>query len=118
MNRFSSSTKGSAASERNHSPRCRATASDCSSSGRVDFDAHVVRIEETLSEASGRLFTNMPKTAAGRRVSPLPRDLEIALWDHLRREQRAGPPDAFVFQGPKGGLVRRTQFRSRVWSPA
>jgi integrase len=86
--------------------------------GCVDFDMHVVRIEETLSEASGRLFTKMPKTAAGRRVLPLPRDLEIALWDHLRRERRIGQPDAFVFQGPKGGLVRRTQFRSRVWIPA
>jgi integrase len=86
--------------------------------GCVDFDAHLIRIEESLGEANGRIFSKTPKTAAGRRVLPMPRDLEIALWDHLRRGRTTGHSDSFVFQGPKGAPLRRNNFRTRVWVPA
>lgn len=49
-----------------------------------------------------------------RSSSPFLRDL---LAEHLASRENEGP-DAFVFTGSGGGLLRNSNFRRRVWKPA
>jgi len=89
--------------------------------GRLDLMSRTptLRVAETIGEADGHLFTKGPKAAARRRVLPLPAQLAEMLAAHLaRRGLTAADPDELVFVAPKGGPIRRTHFRSRVWAPA
>lgn len=56
------------------------------------------------------------KTAAARRVVALPGFVVEALARHL--EGRPDDPEALVFADGRGGPVRRTNWRRRVWAPA
>jgi integrase len=87
--------------------------------GRIDLGRRVLHVEESLGEAGGHLFAKAPKTRAGRRTMPIP----DALADELQRHfalcgLEGAAPDTLVFQGPAGGPLRRSHFRSRVWEPA
>lgn len=82
---------------------------------RVDLHHRQLRVEETLSEVSGRLYVGPPKTKAKRSVA-MPSFVAEALAEHMRRWPPA--PDGRVFSSPRGGPVRRTNFRNRVWEPA
>lgn len=82
---------------------------------RVD-DAEIVvdPNDGALHEVNGRLELGPPKTPASARTVHVPPFLVTRLREHRRRH-----PDArFVFTGADGGLLRRSNFRRRVWLPA
>ncbi len=84
--------------------------------GRVDLHRREVRVAEIAVEVRGHLSLGMPKTRAGVRTVPVPRFVADALADHLDRF--TGPePEAFVFAGADGGVLRANAWRSRVWKP-
>jgi hypothetical protein len=56
-----------------------------------------------------------PKTRAGRRIVTLPRSVVEELAEHLRP---VGVADAWVFTAGKGGVLRPSNFRVKVWLPA
>ncbi|WP_263249604.1 tyrosine-type recombinase/integrase [Saccharopolyspora rosea] len=66
-----------------------------------------------LHEIAGGLQLGPPKTPASARTVHLPPFLAALL-----REHAADQPHAFVFTGPRGGLLRRSNFSRRVWHPA
>ena len=73
-------------------------------------------VVETASEVSGRIIIGPPKTASSRRQISLPQFLVHELSEHLRQH---GPGnEGLVFSAPRGGPLRRTLFRRRVWLPA
>jgi len=59
----------------------------------------------------GRLIDGDPKSHAGKRTVAFPADIVPGLVDHL--ERFADPrPNGLVFIGPKGGRLRRSNFRT------
>jgi integrase len=56
-----------------------------------------------------------PKTRAGRRIVTLPRSVVKELAEHLGP---VGEADAWVFTADKGGVLRPSNFRVKVWLPA
>ena len=80
--------------------------------GRVDLLRSRVHIVETLSEVGGHLHLVQPKTYA-RRYAKLPRWVAEMLAPLC-----AGGPDELVFTAPRGGPLRDSHFRLRVWRPA
>ena len=66
-----------------------------------------------LVEVSGKLHVEEPKTSASRRTIAIPAWLGEELAFHLR-----GHDTQYVFTAPRGGPLRRSGFRSRVWVPA
>lgn len=71
--------------------------------------------EGALHELSGGLKLGPPKTPASARTVYLPCFLTDLLRDHAADQ---GYPQDFVFTGPRGGLLRRSNFNRRVWQPA
>ena len=64
----------------------------------------------------GRLIEADPKSHAGTRTVAFPKDIVPELRDHL--ERFADPkPRGLVFIGPKGGRLRRSNFR-KFWHRA
>jgi integrase len=61
----------------------------------------------------GRLIDGDPKSRAGTRTVAFPADIVPELADHLERFAEASP-NGLVFIGPKGGRLRRSNFRD-VW---
>jgi hypothetical protein len=59
----------------------------------------------------GRLIDGGPKSHAGKRTVAFPADIVPELASHLARfaDQR---PNGLVFIGPKGGRLRRSNFRT------
>jgi integrase len=72
-------------------------------------------VAEIMVEVRGRLYTGPPKTRAGRRTVGLPRVVMEELAAHLAP---VGPADAYVFTADKGGVLRASNFRTKVWLPA
>jgi integrase len=80
---------------------------------RVDLDveACTVRVRRSFSEVRGQgMVAGPPKSAAGRRVVSVPPMVMEAVDDHLV-EFVGKEPAALVFTGPKGGAIRRGNFR-------
>ncbi len=77
----------------------------------IDLAACEVRVVETLAEPDqGSLRPGTPKSLAGRRTVAFPAELVPELRWHL--EQFAEPGErGDVFVGPKGGRLRRSNFR-------
>jgi integrase len=77
----------------------------------------VVRVNASISEmGDGRLIDGDPKSDAGRRTVAFPAGIVPELADHLEhfaRPKRSG----LVFIGPKGGRLRRSNFR-KFWYQA
>ena len=73
----------------------------------------IITVRRGLVEVSGRLHVEEPKTPASRRTVTLPAWLGEELAFHLR-----GHDTQYVFTAPRGGPLRRSGFRSRVWVPA
>jgi integrase len=81
---------------------------------RVDFIRRQVRVEQTLSEVAGILHIGPTKTKANRSVA-----LPSFLMDALAAQLQPWPTaPTQVFRSPEGSLVRRSNFRNRVWVPA
>jgi integrase len=83
----------------------------------VDLATGVVTVVQSQAQLnSGELFLKDPKSGAGRRAVPIPDELLDELKHHLA--EFAGPGESGrVFVGPKGGLLRRQNFR-KVWLKA
>src|SRR6266545_4525014 len=74
-----------------------------------------VDIAEIVVEVRGQLYTGPPKTRAGRRTVGLPQAVVEELAAHMGP---AGLADAHVFTAEKGGVLRTSNFRVKVWLPA
>ncbi len=86
---------------------------------RCDLDpvAGTVSVRRQQVELdTGQLLVTPPKSAAGVRTVALP----PAIWGTVREYLEAGagqPPDALLFTGTRGGMLRRSNFRRAVgWS--
>ena len=73
----------------------------------------IITVRRGLVEVSGRLHVEEPKTPASRRTVTIPAWLGEELAFHLRGQDRE-----YVFTAPRGGPLRRSGFRFRVWVPA
>lgn len=83
----------------------------------VDVSAGVVTVVENQAQLSnGELYLKDPKSAAGRRAIPVPDDLLDELKQHLADYAETGEGGR-VFIGPKGGMLRRQNFR-KIWIAA
>jgi integrase len=82
---------------------------------RVDLLRGALDVAEIVVEVRGRLYTGPPKTRAGRRTVGLPRVVMEELAEHLGP---VGDADAYVFTAGQGGVLRASNFRTKVWLPA
>jgi integrase len=84
---------------------------------QMDLDACEVHVKASTSEMDdGRLIDGDPKSHAGTRTVAFPVEIVPELVDHL--EHFADPkPTGLVFIGPKGGRLRRSNFR-KFWHRA
>lgn len=85
--------------------------------GAIDFLPRRLSVVETLAEVEGRLGTAPVKGKASRRTMSVPETLVVMLSEHLAIGGPHDPTD-YVFRSPKGGPLRYTTFRERVWLPA
>lgn len=79
----------------------------------VDLDEREVIVDQPLHEARGRLWFEAPKSRSSRRTVPLCAPVIVALAPRLERE-----PAALLWTNTRGGPLRRSDFRDRVWAPA
>ncbi|HUZ44654.1 MAG TPA: tyrosine-type recombinase/integrase [Acidimicrobiales bacterium] len=70
-----------------------------------------------LRLASGEVIEDDPKSAAGRRVVALPRQLVAELDRHLSEYVLLGS-DSYMFTSSTDSPLERSNFRMRVWYPA
>jgi integrase len=82
---------------------------------RVDLLRGTVDVAEIVVEVRGQLYTGAPKTRAGRRTIGLPRAVVEELATHMGL---VGPAEGYVFTAERGGLLRTSNFRTKVWLPA
>ncbi len=86
----------------------------------VDFLRRTVTVAQTVEEVGGQLrLVTEAKTRSSLRTMATPAFLIEALADHLsvHRADVQGDPDALVFVGARGGVLRR-RFAERVFAPA
>lgn len=75
-------------------------------------------VEHNLVEVSGKPLLEPPKNDFRRRRIDLPAFTVDALRRHLERQLQAGHASSpFVFTGPEGGPIVRTNFMRRDWKP-
>lgn len=83
----------------------------------IDLSRCVVMVRRAQSELqNGKLADKAPKSAAGVRPVAFPAELVSELTHHLEHFAAAGQ-DGHLFQGPRGGLLRRSNFRDD-WTTA
>ena len=85
--------------------------------GLVDPMRRTVRVAEQALEVRGEMYFGPPKTRAGRRTVPLPRQVTEELVEHLARYSEPGEA-GLVFPSPAGGPLRAGSWRQRFWRPA
>jgi integrase len=84
---------------------------------QVDLSQCEVRILKATAETDGGLLIDGdPKSPASIRMVAFPREIVPELADHLERFAAPGPA-GLVFIGPKGGRLRRSNFR-KFWHRA
>jgi integrase len=77
----------------------------------LDVEAGTVRVRRAFVEERGvGLVAGPPKSVAGRRTVTVPAPVMEAVQAHLD-EYVSDDPTALVFTGPKGGSIRRGNFR-------
>lgn len=88
---------------------------------RRDFDSRrgTLTVRATLVERQdGSLTIGPPKTQAGLRTVTVPTAIRRDLREHLRDYVRSDP-DALIFTGANGGMLRRSNFqRASNWTTA
>ncbi len=75
-----------------------------------------LRIMESATEINGRIEVGATKNRRNRNVT-VPKFLMKRIEEHLD-SYVAQDPDALVFGSPRGGALRLSNFRHRVWSQA
>ena len=84
----------------------------------IDLVACEIRITETLAQLDkGGLRPDTPKSRAGKRTVAFPAEIAPEIRWHLERFAEPGER-GFVFVGPKGGKLRRSNFHKTIWSKA
>lgn len=84
----------------------------------LDLETCEIRIKETLAQPDrGGLRPDTPKSQAGKRTVAFPAEIAPEIRWHLDRFAEPGER-GFVFVGPKGGQLRRSNFHRSVWSKA
>jgi integrase len=84
----------------------------------IDLDARTVRVARQLNEPrGGGVAFGPPKSAAGRRVVPIPEVIIPVVRWHLSCFAQKGD-DELVFTSPEGRPLHHTNFRRRVWLKA
>ena len=84
----------------------------------VDLKAQTVRVVRSLTELqNGGFAFGPPKSDAGKRTVGIPELITPVVRWHLSRFAQPGE-DGLIFVGPDGGLLRRGNFRQRVWVKA
>ncbi|MGN6676335.1 MAG: tyrosine-type recombinase/integrase, partial [Streptosporangiaceae bacterium] len=84
----------------------------------IDLAACEIRIAETLAQPDkGGLRPDSPKSRSGKRTVAFPAEIVAEITCHLERFAEAGDR-GFVFVGPKGGKLRRSNFHRSVWTKA
>jgi SAM-dependent methyltransferase len=84
--------------------------------GRADLRAARPAALLALAYVPRNLLPESPKSRAGRRTVSFPTELAPELAWHLERFAEAGA-QGLVFVGPKGGTLRRSNFRP-IWNAA
>ncbi|MEV6210617.1 site-specific integrase [Kitasatospora sp. NPDC051914] len=83
----------------------------------VDLDRGIVRVRRAQAELqTGQLKVKRPKSDAGVRPVAFPSSIVVELAEHLRWFGEDGAAGR-VFVGPRGGLLRRSNFHN-VWTTA
>jgi integrase len=84
----------------------------------LDFFNRRIELAETTAEVDGHLLERQDtKSSAGTRTLAVPEFLMDMLGVHLARRGRP-EPDELVFVAPRGGPLRASNFRIRVWPKA
>jgi integrase len=78
------------------------------------------RVTETnIRDGRGRPVVGDPKSVASARTVALSRELVQVMAEHLAaRGLTAADPERWVFEAPRGGPLRYSNWRRRVWLPA
>ena len=85
--------------------------------GDIVLECCCVQVNRSLVQMNdGKLAEAEPKSRAGRRVVAFSREIAPELRWHLERFVEPGP-HSLVFVGPKGGRLRRSNFRN-IWIKA
>lgn len=80
----------------------------------VDLEAGTIRVRQQYLEITGQgMVLGPPKSRAGRRKVALPARVVARLREHLDKYVDASP-DALVFTGPTGAVIRRGNFNKLV----
>lgn len=82
---------------------------------RFDALRRTIRVEESLAEVRSQFIFKSPKSDASKRTVSVPGFLVEEIAQHL-----AAYPDSsgLIFTAQRGGPIRRTNFRRRIWLPA
>jgi len=83
----------------------------------INFEANTISVTRKLGEVNGSLSFSAPKSAAGRRTVGIPSFVARSLAMHIDLYALPGD-DGLVFPSADGTLMRRSNFRRRVWEPA
>ena len=86
----------------------------------IDFLRRTLTIAQVVEEVAGHLaIVKDAKTTAALPTLSVPAFMIDELAEHLakHRSEAVGDPEALVFVGPKGGVLRR-RFGERVFAPA
>ena len=76
-----------------------------------------IAVKETVVDVKGHLSFGPPKTKTSVRLVTVPRSIMAELVNHM--ERYTGPePDALVFTGQRGVVLRRHWFYRYYWKPA
>jgi integrase len=85
--------------------------------GDIDLESRTIRVVRSMAQMNdGTLIDDEPKSRAGRRVVSVPLEIVPELRWHLERFV-LDSEDGLVFVGPKGGRLRRSNFRD-LWIKA
>lgn len=84
---------------------------------RIDWKENTIRVIEQVTYVRGEFVLGPPKTKAGVRTVKMPQEAMTALKAHIQEYGESGK-NGLVFPSPKGGYIRPSNFRDRVWNPA
>jgi integrase len=82
----------------------------------VDLTTGDVYVRRSQAELKGRVVIKDPKSEAGKRIVAIPNVILQEVRDHVGSNAEPGI-DGLVFVGPRGGQLRRRNFR-RLWKKA
>lgn len=84
----------------------------------LDLGDAAVTVRASASDLPGGIrYVGPPKSEAGRRVVTIPDAILPAVREHLERFAQQGE-EGLVFVGPRGGVLRESNFVNDIWQKA